>query len=296
MALSNVEILNFGPTSKLVGNTPLIRLSHKLYAKLETYNPTGSVKDRMAQFVLKRALARGDLIPGMTIVAATSGNTGISISAFGAMLGCPVKIIMPCNMSEERKQMMRAYGAEIIEVGESNFAEAIEKREEILKTHREFWSPRQFSNLDNIDCHKLTTGPEIASQIPKGEELSAFIHGAGTGGTIMGVIKYFDVDPIHDPKFVLVAPKESSAAHGIQGINDGEDFLLDKSLIDEEFLVSTESAIKRAKRMAREEGLLVGISSGANVYAAEKWIKRNKPEGIVITVLCDRGERYMSIY
>tara|TARA_R110002020_G_scaffold48694_2_gene138741 strand:- start:580 stop:1440 length:861 start_codon:yes stop_codon:yes gene_type:complete len=281
---------------EIIGNTPLIKLNEKLYAKLETYNPSGSVKDRMAYYIFKKAEERGELEGKDTIIEASSGNTGIAFSMLAAAFGFKCIIIMPCNMSEERKQMMRAYGAGIIEVGQNAFKDAIQLRDKMLAENASYWSPMQFSNPDNIECHRKTTGIEIVQSVigmPGSAKISAFVSGAGTGGTMMGCQKILDqVYP--DIKFLLVMPAESAATHGIQGINDGEDFLVDKSVIDEELPIPTEEAKKRAKRLAKENGLLVGISSGANVLAAERWIRKNDPEGIVVTILCDRGERYLS--
>ena len=281
---------------EIIGNTPLIKLNEKLYAKLETYNPSGSVKDRMAYYIFKKAEERGELEGKDTIIEASSGNTGIAFSMLAAAFGFKCIIIMPCNMSEERKQMMRAYGAGIIEVGQNAFKDAIQLRDKMLAENASYWSPMQFSNPDNIECHRKTTGIEIVQSVigmPGSAKISAFVSGAGTGGTMMGCQKILDqVYP--DIKFLLVMPAESAATHGIQGINDGEDFLVDKSVIDEELSIPTEEAKKRAKRLAKENGLLVGISSGANVLAAERWIRKNDPEGIVVTILCDRGERYLS--
>jgi cysteine synthase A len=259
----------------LIGNTPLVKISDKIYAKLETYNPSGSIKDRMAHYIITKAIARGELKQGDTIVEATSGNTGIAMSMIGAAMGFPVIIIMPRNMSEERKCQMRIYGAKIIEVGDNAFKDAIALRDEMCANNATYFNPRQFSNPDNIECHFKTTGIEIIKEML---ELSAFIAGSGTGGTIMG------------------QPEESNATHGIQGINDGEDFLLDKSILDETIYIKTKDAITRAKRLAKENGLLVGISAGANVLAAEQWVAENNPEHPVVTILCDRGERYFSCY
>ena len=276
-----------------VGSTPLIQLSPGLYAKLETYNPTGSIKDRMISYVVKCAI-RKNLIDSETIlIEATSGNTGIALAACGASLGNPVKIIMPCNMSNERKQMMKAFGAEVIEVGHSDFTGAISMREDLLKSTENAWSPHQFENNENIECHKTTTAPEIHEQLA-GKEWSAVVGGAGTGGTMMGIFEYCAEREDLDYDCVLVAPKEDSKTHGIQGINDGQDFLLDPSKMHSTIQISTEDAIARSQRIALETGLLVGISSGANVLAAEMWIKQNNPTGAVVTILCDRGERYLS--
>tara|TARA_B100001094_G_scaffold331463_1_gene399893 strand:- start:1715 stop:2563 length:849 start_codon:yes stop_codon:yes gene_type:complete len=280
--------------NNIIGNTPLIKLNEHLWAKLETYNPTGSVKDRMAHFIFGTARSRGELEGKHTIVEATSGNTGIAFARIGAINNMKVVIVMPYNMSDERKKMMRLYGAKIIEAGHNAFKDAIKMRDELVNNEVGYWSPMQFSNGDNILCHHLTTGPEIFAQT-RGYELAAFVSGAGTGGTMMGVKRYFDAARHSNPKFVLAAPAESASEHGIQGINDGEDFLLDTSQMDQIIKIKTDDAIDRAARLARENGLLVGISAGANVLAAERWIEEHNPEGVVVTMLCDRGERYMGI-
>tara|TARA_B100001123_G_scaffold451206_1_gene628462 strand:- start:3219 stop:4088 length:870 start_codon:yes stop_codon:yes gene_type:complete len=278
-----------------VGNTPLMRLGENLWAKLETFSLTGSVKDRLISFILARAISRGDIDENSVLVEATSGNTGISLAAHGAKLGLKVKIIMPKNMSAERKQMMSIYGAEIIEVGDSDFEGAIVARNNLVASNTRYWSPNQFENLDNILCHRLTTAPEISSQLPPGVKWEAFVSGAGTGGTIMGVQQYVNAVGSLDTKVIMVMPAEDSKKHGIQGINDGADFLVDHTCIDESISIKTTDAKNRARRLASENGLLVGISAGANVLAAEMWIRKNKPKGAVVTILCDRGERYLSI-
>ena len=278
----------------LIGNTPLVKVADRIYAKLETYNPSGSIKDRMAYFILTHAMRRGELKRGDTIVEATSGNTGIAMSMLGAAMGHPVVIIMPRNMSEERKCMMRTYGAEIIEVGDNAFKDAIELRNKMCEENKNYFNPKQFSNLDNILCHKTTTAQEIIKQTTT---ISAFIAGSGTGGTLMGISEAFrDHLAFYETKIVQVQPEESNALHGIQGINDGEDILLNKSIVDETIFIKTKDAIARAKRLVRENGLLVGISSGANVLAAEQWVKNNNPKNPVVTILCDRGERYFSCF
>ncbi len=278
----------------LVGNTPLIRLGDRLYAKFEAYNPSGSIKDRMASYILRKAEEAGETEPGQTIVEASSGNTGIAFAMLAAQKGYNCIIVMPRNMSEERKQMMRMYGATICEVGHNDFKAAIKTRDEMVNNFSKYWSPNQFSNVHNIECHEQTTAAEIAKavlDIPA--RLSALVSGAGTGGTIMGCQRRLS-KLWSDAKFLLTMPEEDAASHGIQGINDGEDFLVDKNVIDEELIVSTEEAKERARLLAQESGLLVGISSGANVLAAERWIENNNPNGVVVTFLCDRGERYLS--
>ena len=282
---------------KIIGNTPLVRLGENLYAKLETFNPTGSIKDRLALYTLRKAEEEGKIKKGWTIVEATSGNTGIAFAMLGSVRGYKVKIIMPRNMSAERKQLMGMYGAEIIEVGYNAFKEAILLRDEILSENINFWSPNQFENPYNIECHEMTTAKEIIRQlfVEKRENISALICGAGTGGTIMGVRKAL-IKLDGGMSTILVAPVEDAKTHGIQGINDGEDFLVDRKLIDDEIKISTQDAIERAKRLARENGLFVGISAGANVLGAERWLEENDISGAAVTFLPDRGERYMSIF
>ena len=279
----------------LIGNTPLVKLGEQLYAKLETYSPTGSIKDRMASYILAKAEESGEIPPNGTIVVASSGNTGISFAMLAAQKGYGCIIVLPCNMSDERKQMIKMFGARIIEVGESDFQEAIRTRNKLVNNFGTYWSPMQFSNPYNIECHEETTAQEIAQAVlDMPARLSAIVSGAGTGGTIMGCQRRLS-RLWTDAKFLLTKPEEDASAHGIQGINDGADFLVDKALIDEELLVSTEAAKTRARSLASNHGLLVGISAGANVLAAERWIETHRPSGVVVTFLCDRGERYLSI-
>ncbi len=279
---------------EIVGRTPLVKISDKLWAKLETYNPSGSVKDRMITWIVSEAAESGQITQDTVLCDATSGNTGIALSLMAATLDLPCYIFMPKNMSEERKQMMRVFGAVVIDAPDDDFEAAIQMRDKFLADNLNAWSPMQFSNPLNVVCHEKTTGPEVLNgALLIGKKLEAFVHGAGTGGTIEGVRRYLRKQH-RDTKVLMVKPSESP--HGIQGIADGKDFLAKPEDMDGVIEVQTEAAINRAKRLARENGLLVGISSGANVLAAEKWIEENDPEGIVITMLCDRGERYMSIY
>ena len=283
--------------SRLVGNTPLIKLGDRLYAKFETYNPSGSIKDRVGYYILKKAEERGDLKLGDTIVEATSGNTGIAVSMFGANKGYPVIVVMPSNMSEERKQMMRMFGAKVLETDPGDFDGSIGVRDKICKDPG-FFNFNQFHNPDNIACHYETTGVEILEQT-KGLPVAAFLDGTGTGGTLMGVsarlkerypnIKTLAIEPSESP----VMSGGEPGLHGIQGIGDGSKFLVDLDKVDEVLLVKTDDAIERMKQL-HQRGLLVGISSGANVLASERWIEKNDPDGIVVTILCDRGERYLS--
>lgn len=271
--------------------SPLMQIKGNLYAKLETVNPTGSIKDRLIQHLIKKSIAREELTSSTRLVEATSGNTGIALSAMGASLGLSVEIIMPENMSKERRQMMTAFGAKIINVGPSDFAAAIEKRNEMLKIEN-YWSPMQFENSENIECHELNTASEILDQLPE-NVFDAFISGAGTGGTIMGVRRAL-IQRGLNTKTVLVRPSEPSHLHGIQGINDGADFLAKPDLLDVIINVSTLEARARASSFAKDRGVLIGISAGANLVACEKYIDLYKPTGAVVTILCDRGERYLS--
>jgi cysteine synthase len=277
-----------------IGNTRLVKITDRLYAKMETENPTGSIKDRTIQYIISAALVKGEIGNNTTLVEASSGNTGISVSAIGASLDLSVKIVMPSNMSRERRQMMKLFGAEIIDAPPSDFKAAIQIRNDLVRENEGFWSPMQFENLLNIECHKETTAKEILNQIPPFENISAFFSGAGTGGTIMGVREAF-VEKGLFAKCMLVIPFEDAEEHGIQGIGDGGDYLADRSLLSGVYAVKTAEAKERARQFALEYGVLVGISSGANLLAAERYIREEDPEGVVVTTLCDRGERYLSL-
>ncbi len=282
-----------------VGNTPLIQLSDKLYAKLEAVNPGGSIKDRPVKYILDSYEKDGLLKKGDTIIEATSGNTGISLSMMCAERGYKCIIVMPSDMSRERKDMMEYFGATLIEVDEGDFDGAIETKCALAKDNG-FVELNQFNNPLNIECHLNTTFMEIINN-NYFEDISAFIAGTGTGGTLMGIQKGFDKLG-SDTKIIAVEPAESpvmsgggKGLHGIQGIGDGSKFLVDLDKVDEVITISTKEAKERSKRLARENGLFVGISSGANVLASERWIEQNNPDGVVVTILCDRGERYFSV-
>ena len=288
-----------------VGNTPLIKLSDKLYGKLEAVNPGGSIKDRPVKYILDDAEKRGLLKRGskQIIAEATSGNTGISLAMMCAERGYRCQIVMPSDMSEERKKMLKFFGARVFEVEAGNFDEAIKMKDDMC-AYDGWFSLNQFSNPLNIECHQNTTCKEILydTMIADYElQISAFIAGTGTGGTLMGVQKGFKSHSIN-AKIIAVEPAESpvmsggkKGLHGIQGIGDGSKFLVDMDKVDEVITISTEEAKERSLRLAKENGLFVGISAGANVLASEQWIKENNPNGIVVTILCDRGERYFSV-
>ena len=275
---------------ELIGKTPMIELRSGILAKLETYNPTGSIKDRIISYIVNKAIQSGEINSSTVLVEATSGNTGIALSAMGAHIGNKVKIIMPANMSEERRQMMRFFGAEIIEVPPHDFKGAISLRNEMVK--QGCWSPNQFENKQNINCHFETTAKEIYNQLAeRGEEWGAFVSGAGTGGTLMGVQKYFQWRGL---KSQLVFMKPAEKDHGIQGIGDGADYLLDQTLMTHTVEIKTEEAIKKSKSLSKELGIPIGISAAANVLASEWYEKNHLTHGKTVTVLCDRGERYLS--
>ena len=292
--------------SGYVGETPLVPITlgeYTVWGKCEFMNPGGSVKDRMATYILNDAEYRGFIKRGDTLIEATSGNTGISFAMLAAERGYKMKIVMPCNMSEERKKIFKYYGAELIEVDEGDFDEAIEVRDELAEIEG-YFNCNQFHNPLNIEAHYKNTGPEIERQIRS--QLNqyegwpqAFVAGTGTGGTIMGCGKYLQE---HYPGMSLVAvePEESAVMsgfepglHGIQGIGDGSKFLVDLQKITEIKTVHTECARKVSRHLAQKYGLFVGISAGANVKAAFEWLRDNDKRH-AITILCDRGERYFS--
>ena len=287
--------------SDFVGNTPFVQLSDKIYAKLESVNPGGSIKDRPVTWIIDDAEKNGLLKPNDTIIEATSGNTGIALAMIGAERGYNVKIVMPCDMSDERKVLLKMFGADLIEVDEGDFEKAINLKDEIAE-QKGYFSLNQFNNPLNIECHYKTTFKELLNHsLTIGKYISAFISGTGTGGTIMGVQKGFAEFDTR-VKMIAVEPAESpvmsggeKGLHGIQGIGDGSQFLVDLDKIDEIITISTEDAKERCKRLAINNGLLVGISAGANILASERWVEKNNPDGIVFTILCDRGERYCSM-
>ncbi len=288
----------------LIGNTPLLSLKQStglnIFAKAEFLNPGGSIKDRIAKNMIEEAEKEGKLKPGMTIVEPTSGNTGIGLAFCGVRKGYKVIIVMPENMSEERKKIIKALGAELILTkAEKSIGGSVEKAEELVAQSDEYFMPQQFVNPANPDIHYRTTGPEILSQL--GKKVDIYVSGIGSGGTLQGVGKYLrEENP--DCKIVAVEPKNVSALlghepglHQIQGIGDG--FIpevLDISMIDDIVEVSDENAIATARELAAIQGLLVGTSSGANVWAAKQMAEKYGGDKIIATVLADRAERYFS--
>ena len=287
--------------SDKVGNTPLIPITLgdlTVWGKAEFMNPGGSVKDRMATYIINHAESYGLIKKGDILCEATSGNTGIAFAMLAAERGYKMKIIMPSNMSEERKAMMKFYGAELIQVGEGDFDGAIEMRNDLCKA-KGWFNCNQFHNPLNIEAHFNNTGEEIYKQWKNTIAPDAFILGTGTGGTLMGCgkrLKHY----WKNMKIVAVEPAESAVMsgeqpglHGIQGIGDGSKFLVDLDFVDEIKTVKTTCAKAVAKHMAGKYGLFVGISAGANVKAAFEWLRDNDKTN-AITILCDRGERYLS--
>ena len=286
--------------SQEVGNTPLLQISERIFAKFEGQNPSGSIKDRMATYIINNAEENNLIKKGDTIIEATSGNSGIAFAFLAAERGYKCIIIMPANMSEERKQMLRYYGAELIEVPDGKFDDAIALRDKLAEENG-YFNPKQFSNPLNIEAHYKVTGVEILKQ--HSDKIAAFVDGTGTGGTLMGITRFLKIHH-QNMKVVAVEPAESPVMsggepglHGIQGIGDGSKFLVDLNEVDDIIIISTEESKERAKRLAKENGLFVGISSGANVLASERLLEKYpEMEGNIITILCDRGERYLSCF
>lgn len=292
----------------LIGNTPLIRLkkieeryhsSSPIYAKLERCNPSGSIKDRAAKEMILAALKEGKINKDSTIIEPTSGNTGIALAAIGASLGMKVVIYMPANCSIERVKMMRAFGADCRLVKEGGMAQCIKEAEALHNEIENSFIPLQFENMNNAAAHYKTTGPEIYEET--NGEVDIFISAFGTGGTLSGVSKYLKekkpslisvgVEPASSP-FVTEGKK---GAHKIQGIGAGfKPEVLDLSLVDKVITMSDEKAYELTRAIAKEEGLVVGISSGANVASALE-LAKEYPGKIIVTVLPDNGERYLSV-
>ena len=284
-----------------VGNTPLIPITLgnlTVWGKAEFMNPGGSVKDRMATHILNNAEKFKLIKKGDTLCEATSGNTGIAFAMLAAERGYKMKIIMPSNMSEERKSMMKLYGAELIQVEEGDFDGAIEMRNDLCEA-KGWFNCNQFHNQLNIEAHYNNTGIEIVKQWKNTIKPDAFILGTGTGGTLMGCGKRLK-EHWSGMKIIAVEPEESAVMsgnqpglHGIQGIGDGSKFLVDLDFVDEIKTVKTKCAKTISKYMTSKYGLFVGISAGANVFAAFQWLRDNDKTN-AITILCDRGERYLS--
>jgi cysteine synthase A len=296
----------------LVGNTPLLRIdftfrgrARRIFAKAEHVNLTGSIKDRMALHILTRAYETGALKPGGTVIEATSGNTGIAFSAIGRALGHPVVIFMPDWMSRERVDLIRSLGADVrlVSKDEGGFLGSIARAEELASRTPGAFLPRQFSNADNTSAHEATTGVEIWWQLRyDGLVPDAFVAGVGTGGTVMGVgralrarrpgVRVHPLEPASSP---TLTTGHKVGKHRIQGISD--EFIppiVDLGYLDAVVAVDDGDAILMAQKIARELGLGVGISSGANFLGALKVLERSGGDAVVATVFCDDNKKYLS--
>ncbi len=295
--------------TELIGETPLIELDFSgleanLYAKLEYLNPGGSVKDRIAKQMIEEAEKRGDIKPGDTIVEATSGNTGIGLSMVGAAMGYKVVIVMPGTASAERRSVMTHYGARVVLTDPVEFVQGALRKAKELAKRPGWWMPSQFENFDNVAAHMENTGTEILQQVPNGR-VDAFVAGIGTGGTLMGVGKAIrKMNP--DARLIAVEPVGSSSSapdevtkhleiidHQVEGIGDGfVPEIVDTASISDWIQVTDEDAIETACCLARDRGLFVGISSGANVHASLKIARELDANKTVVTVLPDSADRY----
>jgi cysteine synthase A len=297
-----------GSVLELVGGTPLVRLNRipkpggaTVLAKLESLNPGGSVKDRIALAMVEDAERRGVLKAGATLVEPTSGNTGIGLAMVCAVRGYRIILTMPDDMSAERQRLLARYGAEIhLTPAIEGMSGAVFAAQEICREHPEYFMPMQFENPANPEAHRRTTALEILDATE--ERLDVFVAAVGTGGTVTGVgevlkerlpgVRVVGVEPARSP----VLSGGRFRPHGIQGI--GASFvpgILNRSVLDDIIQVRDEDATTTARRLAREEGLLVGISSGANVFAACQVAEALPADQVVVTVLCDTGERYLSV-
>jgi cysteine synthase len=283
----------------LIGDTPLVQLrDENIFAKAEFLNPGGSIKDRVALAMLEGAERDGRLRPDTIICEPSSGNTGIGLALIGRLKGYKVRIVMPEGMSEERKKIIKAFGAELILTPDAeSIGGAVRAAREMAAADSRVFIPDQFGNPDNPRCHYETTAQEIWRQMAG--QVDCFVAGVGSGGTLQGIGKFLK-EHRPDAKIVAVEPKDVSALlghepglHQIQGIGDGfVPAVLDVSLVDEVIEVTDDDAIETTRQMARDLGLLCGVSSGANVWAARQ-LARSNP-GNIVTVLPDRAERYFS--
>ena len=285
-----------------IGDTPLIRLGRvaahvpevEIYGKAEYFNPGGSVKDRPALNMIRDGEETGKLSPGKTIVDATSGNTGIAYAMIGAAKGYPVKLFLPANASQERKKILKAYGAELVLTDPALQTDGAIKacRAEYLAHPHQYFYPDQYSNPANWLAHYNTTGPEILRQTEG--RLTHFLTGLGTTGTFTGVGRFLREKA---PHVNLISMQPATGFHGLEGLKHLETAMVpgiyDSELADEDVSVETEHAYAMVKRLAREEGLLVGLSAGANVVAAIRLAEEVR-QGVIVTIFCDGADKYLS--
>ena len=288
----------YGDIVRAIGNTPLVELKRmspkpgvRIYAKLESYNPTGSVKDRVARAMIEDAEEKGAIRPGQTILEPTSGNTGISLAMICKRKGYPLKVVMPENVTEERTQLLRMYGAEIVySPGEQGSNGAVAMALEMAEGNSEYYMPYQYGNQANPDAHYHGTAPEILEEL---DEVTAFVAGLGTGGTLMGNARRLKEN---DPDTLIVAaePLQGELVQGLRSLEDG--FIppiVDLSLLDRKIFVSNRDSVVWTKRLLEEEGLFVGVSSGAIASIAVR-VAGELDEGNVVFVVCDDGWKYLS--
>ena len=281
-----------------VGGTPLIKITDKIYAKLETYNPSGSIKDRMASYILQCAEKRGDIKKGDTIIEASSGNTGIAFAMVGAARGYRVKLCVPRNVTPERIRILRSYGAELVPTDplEGSDGAIREARRLYSESPDKYFYADQYSNKANWQAHFDTTGPEIIDQTSG--RVTHFVAGLGTSGTFIGTgrrLRQFAREK--GQHITLASVQPSSPLHGLEGLKHMESAIVpriyDPSLADEDLRVDTEDAYQVVRRLATEEGILVGLSSGAALHATMQLAAALR-EGVFVTVFCDSGERYLT--
>jgi len=288
----------YGDIIQAIGNTPLVELKRlspkpgvRIYAKLESYNPTGSVKDRVARAMIEDAESQGAIRPGQTILEPTSGNTGISLAMICSRKGYPVKVVMPDNVTAERTQLLRMYGAEIVySPGEEGSNGAVAKALEMAEADPSYYMPYQYGNQANPSAHYNGTAVEILEEL---DEVTAFVAGLGTGGTLMGNARRLKEE---DPDTLIVAaePLQGELVQGLRSLEDG--FIppiIDLSMLDRKIFVSNRDSVIWTKKLLAEEGLFAGVSSGAIASIAVR-VAEGLDEGNVVFVVCDDGWKYLS--
>lgn len=280
----------------LIGKTPLVKYNENIYLKLEFLNPSHSVKDRASYYMLKDAKESGKINDNTVIIEPTSGNTGIGLAMCCAVMGLKIIIVMPENMSEERKKLIKGYGAELVLTPkEKGMQGAVDKAKELAKEYTNSFIPMQFSNMSNPKAHIETTSKEILEDTDG--KVDIVVAGIGTGGTAIGIkkglgdkVKVYGVEPFESP----LITNGVAGPHKIQGI--GANFITDiykSGELDGVITVKGDDAIKEARNLAKTKGIMCGISSGANLYAAKELAKQN-PDKLIVTIMCDFGERYLS--